>query len=450
MAYIPHVTTPGRSTVFDYRFANLSINKSISQSSWGFTVLIDKTDFYPRAFEPLDVILQYYEQQHALFIGFAVNRDIEHARGDKNTQVDGFSYGWYLANTDVPPELRMMVKTTDANSVITSMENPSAFLAKMIWENGDGAGKRLRGMYKGRWSDVPGWGTTQPYIQFDADANTPIQNVIDDICEKTGMVFFEGFARMGASGQIWVPYCFFVHYTELDDNYAAIGLPDPVQITNLPSSIHENRMLLDPAVKVRVDAEDSKNAVLVEAYRKRDGKMFTCKIASPTIDNEMVFERCLAYPCSDLITDEMSDTQAQTAVNKRCQELYDLITVGDDTYSVSFVDRFDFRHYQNIRFTGFGDIPDEWMHITKIEHKLEKGNNITTIEVSRKRNWSMVRKLNLLMGRDWSRYAANITNRVFTQIRFPISGVLKNVSGSKGYVLVDGYNEVLEGIVWNQ
>jgi len=63
-------------------------------------------------------------------------------------------------------------------------------------------------------------------------------------------------------------------------------------------------------------------------------------------------------------------------IQVKCQEYYDLFSLDASNYTVTFRDRCDLRLWQNVKLTGFSDIPEDWMRIVHIRYEERDAGNV--------------------------------------------------------------------------
>ncbi|HWQ65154.1 MAG TPA: hypothetical protein VN429_12105 [Methanospirillum sp.] len=417
----------------------LSISRSMTDAMWSWRLKIDKDRDYPKIWTDVGLIETVGNKNYCLLRGFSLKSGKTYEEDDEYRVIDGYSYGWFVANRPVLPSDRLM-KSTVSGSTITT-EDPIAYLDRLIFGDSSSQGN-ICGLQQGYWmSATPNWGTDSlPYQNFEQSDSAMVQSVIDDISEYTGLIHFDHWLPVGNT---WVPVSYLMTQDQIDSH---MNLPAKLVIENTHASIRNNQVV--PPININEDGTKWKNRVMVTGTIQGTNNVYDYLYPTSwdltTQGLERIYPYCFQMPAT------ISTAAAQALVEARAKAIYSLLCTSTTTYEVKFWKRFDLQLYQQVQFTGFDNIPSDVMRITDIEYSwsADYGDSwsspVCTIKCAIDREWSAARKLALILKQDYWAVADSLkraiessskTTFLGTTVAYGPNGtaILKSASGAYVY-----------------
>lgn len=442
-----------------YPWTSLSAVRRVGDLAWQYDV-----NFHGHSYPPYFKDLIYIPAGQSTPIMFCHPVTATRESGpfpQKSSAMSGYSMGWYLRD-DIEPSLRSSVITTNSAGAVTDYENPTNYLCRLFWKDGNGA-YPLRGFYPGVVAQVPNWGLVagnsgfdwnHPAItkkQFGFDSES-ISDAIDTLSEHGHMILLDDFRLVNGVWRNvvhWVPE----YYIDNLNLISSFGIPAPLTITK---GGNDDDLVGDPSRSSDLNSEESKNCVRVELLRSKSDseKWFYATWDSPAVTAYQEPRRVLKYQSPDICIESDTDAQCQAKANAKRDELANFVQQSDNTYEATFRHRYDFRHYQTIRFTGFDDVPNVDLRIVGIRYdcnSIEEGGDRVTLTMTEKLQWVLSRKYKRLMDEMQNQVAA-IEKTVYAQIRMISSGTITYVDPNGTYAVArsDVSRELIQGRSWNQ
>lgn len=404
------------NSIWDYKFKRFSVSRSITDAMWRWEMEVDKSYPTPPLFKPIQAVKTVGNKEYCILVGFPINRRYSRADGERSTIVEGYSYGWYVANRPIRPEKRLVPTSLDGKTI--KVNDPIGYVRSLIHDGGNNP----CGLIPGLWdTETPGWGSASlPYQQFESSDSSFIQNVIDEICEYTGLFYYDYWKK---SGGLWVPASYMRHQSKLQ-NTGDNGFGTPAKITIrydgtvtnsagiVQSHLQNNRVMVD--TEAEVCGDDWKNSVWVDGVIQGTMKGFSARIPAAWNATETVerpYQYCFQIPPTVVASGaDITDAQAKNIVSTRAQQLYNLLTAPTERYSVKFFNRYDIQLLQELRFEGFGSqIPTGDLRIVEIEYSIDADQGeVCSCRCMTDRSWSASRRLSLILKRDWASVSDSI------------------------------------------
>lgn len=125
-----------------------------------------------------------------------------------------------------------------------------------------------------------------------------------------------------------------------------------------------------------------------------------------------------------------TDAERTAWCTNKAKELYDFFNSDNATYSVSFYDTPCFEDLQRVRFTGFPKIPDKWMRIVTVEHRVEEQHQITAIQFMNDQKWSNRKKIARLLGNQFAQMQSVLEDDFFVDLTKISVGTVQSISGT--------------------
>lgn len=385
----------------------LSISRSMTDAMWTWRLKIDKDRDYPKIWTDVGLVETVGSKNYCLLRGFTLKSSPTYEEDDQYRIVDGYSYGWFVANRPILPSDRLMRSSVNG-SVITT-EDPILYLNRLIFGGGSTQANICR-LQQGYWMPAtPGWGTDSlPYQNIEQSDSAMVQSAIDEISEYTGLIHFDHWLPVGND---WIPVSFLMTQDLIDYK---MNLPEMLVIENTHTSIRENQVV--PPVNVIEDGTKWKNRVIVTGTIQGTNNVFqylypsSWDIASQGL--ERIYPYCFQMPAT------ISTSAAQALVETRAKAIYSLLSTSTTMYEVKFWKRPDLQLYQRVQFTGFDGIPSDVMRITDIEYSWSAddgdgwGTPMCTIKCAIDRQWAAARKLSLILKQDYWAVADSLKRAV--------------------------------------
>lgn len=438
-----------------YPWYSLTAEKRIGDVCWQYDMR-----FHGHTYPPYFTDLVYIPtgQTYPIMFGHVTNATRESGPApQKQSTATGYSMGWYLREC-IPPALRHSKITTNTAGAVTAYENPTTYLKRLLWSDGDTA-KPLRGFYPGTLVNVPNWATTNmdtkhPSItqkQFGFD-NESIIDAINEIADHCHFILLDGIQAVNG---VWRNVLHWVPEYYIDGDFAGLieyGFPGPVTITK---GVNDQDLVGDPVRTSDLNSENSKNSVQVELLRSKADKetWFYSSYHPAGYTNP---RRVLKYQSPDILKASDSDTTCQNKADSKRDQLVTFISQSTNTYEATFRNRYDFRLYQAIYFAGFDatEITTVKLRIVGIRYECgtaNSGGNRVTLTMTESKQWVMSRKYGLLMD-EIQNQISTIEKTVYAQIRMISSGTITYVDPKGTYAVAksDVSGELVQGRSWNQ
>lgn len=396
-----------RSSIFDYNFTRFSVSRSITDAMyrWEMEVAMD----YP--VPPTWSVVEAVMGNDCILVGFPETKQYGRSNDERHTTVSGYSYGWYPANRPIRPENRLLQSYISGSTII--VENPLTYLQRLIHGTDNPCG-----LVKGGWdASIAGWGTaTLPYQQFESSDSSYVQNVIDDICEYSGMLYLDGWKKISG---VWTPVTYLRSESALDTGF---DLPAPIVITASAdqTDIRNNRVMIES--EAEINGSKWKNSVWVDGIIHGTLQGFSARKPASWDTAAMGAERPYQY-CFQM-PPTITAAQAQALVANKANHLYALLTIPAETYSVKFFDRSDIKLMQKIVFSGFAPkIPNGAMRVIEIRYDIDRaGGLVCTCSCAVERSWSAIRKLAISLKQDWVIMSDSIKRSIESKNRQVVYG----------------------------
>lgn len=408
-----------RTSIFDYNFTRFSVFRSITDAmyQWDMDVAMDYP--VPQTWDTVEAVIG----DDCVLVGFPISKKEGRNKNERFTSISGFSYGWYPANRPIRPENRLLKSHVSGNEII--VEDPLLHLDRIIHGTDNPCG-----LVKGGWdSGISGWGTaTRPYQQFESSDTSYVQNVIDDVCENTGVLYLDGWRKIN---NIWTPCTYLRSESALDTGF---DLPAPIfiQASTSQEDIRNHRVMIE--AEAEINGDKWKNSIWVDGviqgtltgYSARKPAVWDVATMGP----ERPYQYCFTMPPTVTVA------QAQTLVAEKTNLLYALLTIPAETFSVKFWDRSDLKLMQKIEFSGFSTIPNGPMRIVEIRYDIDRDNGcVCTCSCAVERSWSAIRKLAISMKQDWAAISDSIKRSVQSSTKQVVYGTVV-ANGPSGTAIV--------------
>lgn len=399
------------SNLDDYEWESFTARRSTADIAWQYGIDLHGSTSIPTMFRRLEY---QPDPNRCAMLGEPTEYSVDSDYPATFTSITAYSYGYYLKNPvlynfrqtkagiDIPAWERAGSNykgETSRTNEIVSYENPSYLLKRMLWPldaNGNITSERgYYNLYMARLELVPNWGgvvadtnhQTVETKQFFFDGSKTIIDVIDEIAEHCGMIYFTKFKKVGTE---WREYFYWIpKYRLQEDKGNYLELPTTItQITQQTESL-----VGQPGISATVGLEDSFNAVMVEACRTKDSAWFYGYAEKPEVTNGTEIKRVLQFRTDSLLPDPVANTwtstitvnsnygpggvsygtatenaNCQALVNNKAAELLQYANYVIPSYSAAFKDTY-FELYQRVQFIGFPNIPQDVMRITEIEYQ---------------------------------------------------------------------------------
>lgn len=345
------------------------VKKSIQDTLWTATFnldqykAIDTTALRNVIYSTTD----YLGTSRALFTGILPASSPQVMAADTTTTITGYDYAWYLTMRKVPAAYLHNTATTNPATIILGLLGGDDWLTEI-------------GIEPYSIQTVAEWGTTLNTRVFDFTRTTSRWQAIQKICNYCRYVFVVKFRTVSG---IVIPSAYFCHEDDID---TYLDLPAPVTITK-PTPF------VDGAIKWNVKGEERYNQVTVYGRDPTTGLSvyYTASTAGVLNGDETPIE----------YVESSGAFTTLTQVTARAIELLAYFQVPAITYTVKLVDRVDIELYQQIKFSGWAEIPAEWMRVISVDHDIESvANKTTTIQITPTAKFSQVRKMYRSMNPD--------------------------------------------------
>lgn len=417
------------SSIWDYKFTKFSVSRGIGDAMWRWSMDVANGYPIPPTWTRVEAIKYVGSKKYCLLIGFPLTKTYERSDDSRGTKVSGYSFGWYVANRPMRPSDRLLNTTLSGSTII--VEDPILYLSRLIHSTDNPCG-----LLKGGWdSAVSGWGTTLPYQQFESSDSSKVQNVIDEISEYTGLLYYDYWKLIS---NVYQP----VTYLKNDTNFdAGFNLPTPITIDAYApaqldpndvgnaidlNQIQNNRVMVD--TESEINGDNWKNSVWVDAVIQ--GTMAGAFARYPatwnpaTMDLERPHQYCYTLPPTT------TQAQANAIVAAKAASLYTLLSSPVETFSVKFFNRYDLQLFQKITFKGFApSIPDQTMRITNIEYTIDGDDGcVCSCQCMTDRSWSAIRKMSISLKRDWAAISDSIKRSQENKTKQIVYGTVINTN----------------------
>ena len=351
----------------------------------------------------------------AIFSGVLPKSSITIQECANQTTLSGVDYAWYLNNQYVPEDWQHNTKTVNPADIITGI------LGGDDWQE-------TTGILPYQIDQVIEWGDTLNSKVFDFEVTTTKTAAIKKICRYTRYIFL---VKLRFIDGVATPCAYFISESNLDSR---ADLPDPLTIIN-PDDY------LDGKIKIEIKGDERYNRVTVIGRNNAGGK-YSCTLESDAVSNgdELPVE----------YTENSGSWTTQDQVNARCQELFTYYVVPANTYSVTFLERMDIELLQKIRFTGYNEVSDNWMRITKIAKSISGRNDgvekKVKITFTNDSKWRSTQSMYRSSDDDMSNEMETIASSIVTSLGTTQVGVVDSIDGTEVTVLLeDGTTQTVRG-----
>jgi hypothetical protein len=414
------------SSLNDYQVGaeGIAVKKKVGDALWQLRASIVGTNT-PEHFRHLIVEMDdHIPVTHTVFYGF-IPGDLKRARTAKRTATfTGYDYGWYL--TRQRGFWRHLMPWVGFAGVdypeVSEDTNPGELLRRLLGGNPLGTSWLVEtGIEPHVITDVADWGTTTPKRMFRVDEKTPLLQTIQDIADHCGYIFE---VKWLASGGMFHPVAYFIPYSAIDTD---LDLPGPQTID------HEDGFDLE--INVTGHSDERVNEVRVAGMTVDGGTgvyvVATAQSAARAAGDELAIQYCVNRPDLETSGECLAVAEAILAI------LEDPAAV----YTVALHSRADLVLYQQIKFTGFPEIPEEWMRITGIEYALKKSEGeaqvTVTVDCVKDNNFSSSALLKMLTQDRTSEMKAVARSIVREMVLENLTGTIVGTPDEEATVMLD-------------
>jgi len=463
-----------------YKWVSMTAERRIGDSAWQFSI-----EFTGETIPSVYTDLYYVPpgETYPIMLCHLVSARKEYGpSGSCKSSAVGYSMGWYLKEEIDPNQRNSIVSGTTT----LTYENPTAYLKRLLWtpenpahpETNPAADttKPLRGLtWPGvatfgavknwgiRSAGVSGYTSGYPLVsarQFSFDTES-MTAAIDQIAEHCHMILLDEFGISGTTyiNRVhWVPEASIPTATSTT---AFAGVPATLNFntTSTTATLNGHDMIGNPGKTVDLNSEDKKNCCRVELLQSKLNES-----TNETVETWYVKEykpataipqRWLVFRSADKLDSDLTATQCNAVAADILVDLTAFIAIAETTIDVWFKDRYDFRLYQGLTFTGFAGITADVLYrVVGIRYECnppDSGGNRVCITISQANQWVLSRKYKLYMD-DIQSEAAQVEKIVYAQLKSIQSGTITYVDPDGAYALAtsDVNGLTIKGRSWNQ
>lgn len=220
-----------RVSLEDFRYTKLSISRSITDAMWQWSMDVPFDYPVPPTWEPVEEVWG----GNCILVGFPLTKTLNRSKSSRGVTTSGFSYGWYTSIRAIRPEDRLLKSSVSGSTII--VEDPIGYASRLI--HGPNGTEHPLGLIKGGWdTSISGWGSsTLPYQQFESTDKSTVQNVIDDVCEYTGNIYYDDWIKQNG---VWLPCDYFRSNIDTGCN-----LPAPLTISSSGLDVRTNLVMVN-------------------------------------------------------------------------------------------------------------------------------------------------------------------------------------------------------------
>lgn len=397
----------------NFKWIEASITKSVQNPVGTIVIQIDKNEVPPSsliAFLEID----YLGRDYVLFCGKMKDPKYSIRVANNRVQMIGYEFGYYLANQYLNMYNNAPNLVYNPDDTYFDWTRPDYMIKYWLGGYGEhpyGADWAfMTGINPYRINPLVPYGHTYTEKEFVFDSNTPKCDAIKEVTNYCNCVFI--IKALASTTTKYAPNAYWVHEDDLDEANYGLDIPFGQTFTNPDPHVIE----VVPEYK---DSEEINRVIVRGQNDNGTWVSATVESAEVTAGTELPIE--YYEESSDYDTTPKCLTRATELYNEKHTTVVN-ITAKLNKYGVRL------QLYQNVRFLGYDDVPEDWMRITAITYNLKPAGD-AEVEITCSTNIRDSGESDY-----WTDEIKNISKEI---IEFAQSGTVASVTGVSGTVTLD-------------